>query len=257
MGYSTVLFMLDMNALATRVLPALRDWVVDSVVADWWQDALCVNRVGTLPALDYLFAADLDAAGDPAVLLDPVGLHLAIDDHPDAYTLRVGIEVAVLSAATGEAFCFTKGNLTHDLADPEVSGAPYMLTPPPRPGDRLTDLIARLDGNLVHLRHSGGGWGEGLRGMLDAAATADLDDALAAHGSTPATGTAAQVLAACDAVDYLDGWRRDSALALAVQSVARQARGLGHGLLNVRDPRSQHLGSWANGILQRATSPQP
>jgi hypothetical protein len=48
MGYSTVLFMLDMNALATRVLPALRDWVVDGAVADWWQDALYVSRAGTL-----------------------------------------------------------------------------------------------------------------------------------------------------------------------------------------------------------------
>lgn len=78
MGYSTVLFMLDMNALAVRVLPALRDWVVDGVVADWWRDALRVNLVGAFPTLDYLFGADLDEAGDLAVLLDPVvGLRAA------------------------------------------------------------------------------------------------------------------------------------------------------------------------------------
>ncbi|GAA0936449.1 hypothetical protein Vau01_099070 [Virgisporangium aurantiacum] len=50
----------------------------------------------------------------------------------------------------------------------------------------------------------------------------------------------------------IEGWRRDIALVLAVHSVAKQARSL----RQVRDPKSRHLGQWANGILQRATGPE-
>jgi hypothetical protein len=71
-GAASMLLMVDMHVFRARVLPALREWVVRGVVADWWQQALLANRIARLDRVEYPLADHLDAAATSIGIFDPL-----------------------------------------------------------------------------------------------------------------------------------------------------------------------------------------
>jgi hypothetical protein len=245
-GFSTLLLMVDMQALRTRVLPAVREWVIDGVVADWWSVALRANRIDALGRVEYPLAADLDAADSWMDIFDPmVGLRDVLDDD----LLRCALEIAITSATVGDFVGFGKAYLAWDLL-PDETDPVQALLPRPAPGDRVVELVKRLDEGLAHLRPSDGGYGEGIRGMLYVADTAALDDELTAHGSTAVVGTTDQIRNAVSSASS-DITTRGRSTLVAVHAMAHRARVLRLGLLHGRDLHTSHLGSWDAGRFRR------
>lgn len=255
MGATSTLLTFDMVALHERVLPGLRDWIIDGVVVDWWREALLANGITRVDPIHYELAPFVEGCDSWMDIFDPVdGLAPALDDW---YT-SIAFEIAVVSAAAGDGLMLGRSVPLDFLLDHELWGPQPILTPPAEPGDELTALVERLEDGLSHLRKGGGGWGEGLRGMLDAAQTAALDDALSAHGSRPVDGTMSEIGAAFCALDNARyRARRDASLLLALHSMARRARRDGQGLLLGRDLDDMHLGTWEHGVLHRHPGAPP
>ena len=159
------------------------------------------------------------------------------------------VEIAVTSATVGDGLAFGNSTwLTIDLVD-EFDP---VLEPLPAPGSAAATLIDRLDTSLLHLNEGSGGFGEGLRGALDAAAVAVLDDELAGHGSRPADGSVGEIRAAINAVPVEPSnlWQPRRSL-IALHSMAHLARRHGLGLLHGRDLNIDHVGTWQAGVLHR------
>jgi hypothetical protein len=252
-GAASMLLMVDMHVFRARVLPALREWVVRGVVADWWQQALLANRIARLDRVEYPLADHLDAAATSIGIFDPlVGLNPALEADLD-WSIRRAVEIAVTSATTGDGIAF--GNavwIRDDLLDLDEP----LLNPPPQPEDRITAIIEHLDQGLIHMQSGGGGFSEGYCGMLDAADTACLDDDLTARGSTAVAGTATEIRTAFDAVRSTPPFQRAPATLLAVHGMAHRARRHGFGLLHGRDLDVDHLGEWKSGILFHHAPPE-
>ena len=234
MGAVSTLLLLDGDAVRDRVGPALRAWIAGDEPAGWWLESLR-DRARALP--------------DPADREAWSGLAPRDDDHliPDparslSERTRDAFEVALVTAAAGDALAFGNARwLGLDLLD----DLEPVLDPGPAPGSTVASLIERLDTNLLHLNHGSGGFGEGLRGWLDAGEVHELAHALSAHGSHPVDGPVENIRAAIDRTDP----PRQTAVAL--HGMAQLADRGGRALLHGRDLAIDHLGTWDRGVLRR------
>ena len=248
MGAVSTLFLLDVGMLRGRVLPTLRRWISTGATDAWWTDALHRTQApAPVPADRAAWQAGEPggpgwSSGRPTDLLPEPRRTL------DEDTLRA-LEVAVLAATVGDGLAFGNARwLSVDLVDPDDG----VLDEAPAAGSQLLDLIERLDDGLQHLRLSTGGYGEGLRGALDEAGTAELDRELAALGSLPADGGPPQIRGAMAARPAEPAHRQAARTTLlGVHSMAHRASLLGLGLLHGRDLTLDGMGSWQSGVFLR------
>jgi hypothetical protein len=254
-GSVSTLFLLDVGDVRGRVLPAIRVWVAGGEPVDWWADALGradmpgpdpVDRASWVAMLQPDLAGVSDAGGGGLIAVP--GQELTEDT-------RSAAEIAMITATVGDGLVFGNSRwLSIDLLDE----TDRVLDPVPDPGSRIAAMLDRFDNGLRHVQGGGGGYGEGLRGVLDVGEVVELDDELTARGSAPANGSVQDLSDAMTAISAeFEHVREMRATLLALHSMARRARRHGLGLLHGRDLVLRGLGEWHHGVFHRHPLDRP
>ncbi|MEN3362100.1 MAG: hypothetical protein V7637_6082 [Mycobacteriales bacterium] len=255
MGSISTLILLDIDDVRGRVLPAVRAWVAGGEPADWWAEALRqAGERGPDPADRAAWAAILWP--EPADVSDAGGSRLIpLPGRDLGEDTRSAVEVAMITATVGDGLAFGNSSwLSLDLLDEFDS----VLAPAPDPGSRIAAMLDRFDNGLRHVQSGTGGYGEGLRGALDAAEVAELDDELTARASAPASGSVDDLRDAMDAIGAdFEHVRQMRTTLLALHSMAHRARRHRSGLLHGRDLALRGLGQWHHGVFHRHPSTDP
>ena len=233
MGAASTFLLLDFDEVHGRVASALRAWIAGGELASWWTEAIATaRRSGPDPSDRTQRWSD--------------GRPLPVPERHLGEETQSAIELALLTATVGDGLAFGNARwIGIDLLDE------YDRVLDPLPGSRLAAIIDQLDTNLLYANHGDGGFGEGVRGMLEPVVTAELDDALAAHGSRPVIGSAWDFRdAMCTIPAEPPNLCQPRWTLMALHSMAHLARQRNLGLLYGRDLAIGHRGTWHTGVFE-------
>ncbi len=250
MGALSAFVFLDVDHLAEAVVPSVRAWAEGGALAPFWQDVLRVAHRSPPAESDRAVLAA--AFEDPRSPRLPGGL--VVPKAPLEEPTRDAIELAVLCSARGEGIAWRNArSLTIDgeAALPELLAGLFdaVLARRPAPTE-LGALLLSLDQGALTLARADGGFGEGLRGWLDANETAKLARRLATE--VPCA-RADHPISLLDELHDGDAPRLEDATRTLVllQRTATLAARDGLGLLHGRDLALSPWGEWERGVFRR------